>query len=182
MWWAVSTVAIGVLLSGWWLVPFGLEHAYSSSMGYTNVEGWAQYFREADAWALVLAGIGAITAVVTRSRFGITVTVLGIAFALATAVDPQGSLYNVRLLPLWFISVYLMAAWAFGTWCVIVAKAWRRAQDRRLQAADANPWSDGPLPQRPWEEPRSPGEPAAEAGYVMTPADLHRHGAGDPPR
>ena len=26
-WWAVSTVAIGVLLSGWWLVPFGLEHA-----------------------------------------------------------------------------------------------------------------------------------------------------------
>ena len=63
-------------------------------------------------------GIGAITAVVTRSRFGITVTVLGIASALATAVDPQGSLYNVRLLPLWFISVYLMAAWAFGTWCI----------------------------------------------------------------
>ena len=118
LWWAVSTVAIGLLLSGWWLVPFGLEHAYSSSMGYTNVEGWAQYFREADAWALVLAGIGAITAVVTRSRFGITVTVLGIVSALATAVDPQGSLYNVRLLPLWFISVYFMAAWAFGTWCV----------------------------------------------------------------
>ncbi len=90
LWWACSTVAIGLLLSGWWLVPFGLEHAYSSSMGYTNVEGWAQYFREADAWALVLAGIGAITAVVTRSRFGITVTVLGIAFALATAVGPAG--------------------------------------------------------------------------------------------
>ena len=169
LWWAVSTVAIGVLLSGWWLVPFGLEHAYSSSMGYTNVEGWAQYFREADAWALVLAGIGAITAVVTRSRFGITVTVLGIAFVLATAVDPQGSLYNVRLLPLWFISVYLMAAWAFGTWCVIVATAWRRARDSRWQAAERTPWSDGPLPRRPWEEPRSPGEPAAEAGYVMTP-------------
>ena len=56
LWWAGSTVAIGLLLSGWWLVPFGLLHAYSSSMGYTNVEGWAQYFREADAWALVLAG------------------------------------------------------------------------------------------------------------------------------
>ena len=57
LWWAGSTVGIGLLLTGWWLVPFGLEHAYSSSMGYTNVEGWAQYFREADAWALVLAGI-----------------------------------------------------------------------------------------------------------------------------
>jgi hypothetical protein len=161
LWWACSTVAIGVLLSGWWLVPFGLEHAYASSMGYTNVEGWAQYFREADAWALVLAGIGAITAVVTRSRFGITVTVLGVAFALATAADPQGSLYNVRLLPLWFLSVYLMAAWAFGTWCIIVATAWRRAQDRRWKAAEAIPW----------DEPVSAGEPAlgAEPSAWMPP-------------
>ena len=63
-----------------------------------------------------------------RSRFGITVTVLGIASALATALDPQGSLYNVRLLPLWFISVYFMAAWAFGTGCIAVATAWRRAR------------------------------------------------------
>src|SRR5580700_5290744 len=132
LWWAGSTVGIGLLLSGFWLVPFGLEHAYTTSMGYTNVEGWAQYFREADAWALVLAGIGAVTAVVTRSRFGITVTVLGIVSAVATAVDPQGSLYNVRLLPLWFISVYFMAAWAFGTWCMIVAIAWGRARDSRV--------------------------------------------------
>ena len=79
-----------LLLSGWWLVPFGLEHAYSSSMGYTNVEGWAQYFREADAWALVLAGIGAITAVVARSRFGITITVLGIAFGAGDRGRPAG--------------------------------------------------------------------------------------------
>ncbi len=150
MWWAGSTVAIGLLLSGWWLVPFGLEHAYSSSMGYTNVEGWAQYFREADAWALVLAGIGLITAVVTRSRFGITVTVLGIASAVATAVDPQGALYNVRLLPLWFLSVYFMAAWAFGTWCMIVAMAWRRARDRRWQeAAEMRPVVGGPPPPAP---------------------------------
>ena len=136
-------MGIGLLLTGWWLVPFGLEHAYSSSMGYTNVEGWAQYFREADAWALVLAGIGAITAVVTRSRFGITVTVLGIVSAVATAVDPQGSLYNVRLLPLWFLSVYFMAAWAFGTWCVIVAMAWRRARDRRGRRLTRSSWPEG---------------------------------------
>jgi len=171
LWWAVSTVAIGLLLSGWWLVPFGLEHAYSSSMGYTNVEGWAQYFREADAWALVLAGIGAITAVVTRSRFGITVTVLGIAFALATAADPQGSLYNVRLLPLWFISVYLMAAWAFGTWCVIVAMAWRRARDRRWEAADEEIWTAVAPSDLPWAEPGFPvgPEPQGGNGFMLGP-------------
>ena len=170
LWWAGSTVGIGLLLSGWWLVPFGLLHAYSSSMGYTNVEGWAQYFREADAWALVLAGLGAIAAVLTRSRFGITVTVLGIVSALATAVDPQGSLYNVRLLPLWFISVYLMAAWAFGTGCIAVATAWRRAREHRWEeATEVAPWSESPPPRRPWEEPRTPGEMASEAGRIIAP-------------
>ena len=34
LWWAGSTSAIGLLLPGWWLVPFGLEHAYSTPMGY----------------------------------------------------------------------------------------------------------------------------------------------------
>jgi hypothetical protein len=169
LWWAGSTVAIGLLLSGWWLAPFGLEHAYSSSMGYTNVEGWAQYFREADAWALVLAGLGLLTAVITRSRFGITVTTLGIASALATALDPQGSLYNVRLLPLWFISVYFMAAWAFGTGCMAVATAWRRSQDRHGERAAEVPWSADSRPIPPWERPTAPRPRGSGADDVMTP-------------
>jgi hypothetical protein len=100
---------------------------------------------------------------------------------LATAVDPQGSLYNVRLLPLWFISVYLMAAWAFGTWCVIVATAWRRARDRRWQAAEATPWdelgfSDGSVPEAVplgWTPPAPPAPPprrwgpAAVSGAIL---------------
>ena len=139
LWWAASTVLVGILLTGVWLGPFGLEHAYSISMGYTNVEGWALYFREADTWALVLAGLGAITAVVVRSRFGISITLLGIASGVATAIDPQGSLYNVRLLPLWFISVYLMAAWAFGTGCIAVAMWWRRLRLRRWERTTALP-------------------------------------------
>ena len=114
--------------------------------------------------------------VVVRSRFGITVTVLGIASAVATAVDPQGSLYNVRLLPLWFLSVYFMAAWAFGTVCIAVATAWRRARDRRW--AGRRPKRPrgrrGPPPHRPWEEPRTAGEPASGG---QPPPDPPRAGA-----
>ena len=156
LWWASSTVGIGLLLSGWWLVPFGLLHSYTTSMGYTNVEGWALYFREADAWALIVAGIGVCMAILVRSRFGITVTVLGVLSALATALDPQGSLYNVRLLPLWFISVYLMAAWTFGTACILVAQAWRRSQARRWEAYEQAPWANNPPRHGLWEEPRTP--------------------------
>jgi hypothetical protein len=158
LWWAGSTVGIGLLLTGWWLVPFGLEHAYTTSMGYVNVEGWAQYFREADAWALILAGLGAVTAFLVRSRFGITMTVLGIASALATALDPQGSLYNVRLLPLWFISVYLMAAWTFGVGCIAVAGWWRRARHWEAAREEA-----------PWAEPRSHVDLVVSADDVLTP-------------
>jgi len=164
LWWAGSTVGIGLLLSAWWLVPFGLEHAYTTSMGYTNVEGWAQYFREADAWALVLAGLGAVTAFLVRSRFGITLTVLGIASALATALDPQGSLYNVRLLPLWFISVYLMAAWAFGTGCIAIAQRWRQVRARQWEEqAQAALWVQDPPPEGIGEEP------SGDAGAALTP-------------
>ena len=183
LWWAGSTVGIGLLLSGWWLVPFGLEHAYTTSMGYTNVEGWAQYFREADAWALVTAGIGVVVCFFVRSRFGITLTVLGIASAVATAVDPQGSLYNVRLLPLWFISVYLMAGWSFGMICVAVARLWRRMRQRRwdeVQAAramfeevpgtlDAD-WDRTARQDEPTYEVRDPFTPRHAPAYRWGPA------------
>ncbi len=138
LWWAVSTVAIGLLLSGWWLVPFGLDHAYATSMGYVNLHNYGSlFFPEADAWALVLAGIGFCIAVAVRSRFGLTVTALGVCSAFAMVLDPQGSLYNVRLLPLWFISVYLMAAWAFGMLCIAVAVAWRRMRLRQWEDYEA---------------------------------------------
>ena len=133
LWRAFSTVGTGLLLSAWWLVPFGLEHAYSTSMDYQNLYGWGLFFPEADTWALVLAGLGALAAIIVRSRFGITVTVLGVVSALALVLDPQADLYNVRLLPLWFISVYLMAAWAFGAGCIGAAEWWARARSRRAR-------------------------------------------------
>jgi hypothetical protein len=171
LWRAASTVVIGLMLTAWWLVPFGLDRAYSTSMGYINVNTLAQFFPEADAWALVLAGAGVVGALCLRSRFGLTVSFLGIGFALAVTFDPQGSLYNVRLLPLWFISVYLMAAWALGTFCIAVAVWWRRLRAQRWEeeAMMVAPWAGGPAPHRPWGEARGPGERAAEAGYVSTP-------------
>jgi hypothetical protein len=139
LWRAVSTAGIGLLLTAFWLVPFGLERAYATSMGYVNLTTYLQQlFPEADTWALVLAAFGVVMAVVLRSRFGLTVTILGTGFALAEVFDPQGSLYNVRLLPMWFVSVYLMAAWAFGVGCILLARGWRRAKQRRWDQWEAS--------------------------------------------
>jgi hypothetical protein len=124
LWLAGSTVAVGLLLSGWWLVPFGLRGAYSTSMGYTNLTDFATLLLpRADWWALVIAAIGVVLAVALRSRFALLFAVLGGLSALALVVDPQGKLYNVRLLPLWFACVYLLAAWVLGV-VVVVGARW----------------------------------------------------------
>jgi hypothetical protein len=39
---------------------------------------------------------------------------------------------------MWFISVYLMAAWAFGVGCILVARGWRRAKQRRWEQWEAS--------------------------------------------
>jgi hypothetical protein len=139
LWRAGSTVGIGVLISAFWLVPFELDRAYATSMGYVNLTTYLnQLFPEADTWVLVLAGIGVLLAVALRSRFGLTMTALGAAFALGEVFDPQGSLYNVRLLPMWFLSVYLLAGWAFAVGCVLAARAWRHAMQVRWERYEAS--------------------------------------------
>ena len=96
---------------------------------------------------------------------------LGIASAVATAIDPQGSLYNVRLLPLWFISVYLMAAWAFGTGCIAAAEWWRRLRRRRWATVEAEGalLAQGAPDVQPWEDGRIPLDPAPGVGGALAP-------------
>lgn len=128
-WWSASTVGLGLLLSSWWLGPFVLDHAYSTQMGYTNVTDFTTlFFPHADLWALLAAGVAVVVAVLTRSRFGILFSALGGGCALAIRFDPQGALYNVRLLPLWFLCVYLMVGWLASLAARYMALAWR---DRR---------------------------------------------------
>ncbi|HUA96541.1 MAG TPA: DNA gyrase modulator, partial [Acidimicrobiales bacterium] len=112
LWWGASTVGLGIALSSWWLVPFFLDHDYATQMGYVNVSTFRTLlFPGGDLWALWAAAVAVPVALLLRSRFGILFSVLGALSALGLIVDPQGALYNVRLLPLWFLCVYLMVGW-----------------------------------------------------------------------
>jgi hypothetical protein len=125
LWWALSSMGIGGLLVAFWWVPFGADQAYATSMGYTNVHTFvAILLPQADWWVLILAGLSAVAALVLRSRFGILMILLGGLFLLAVIFDPQGSLYNVRFLPLWFLPVYLLAGWGVATAVTGLADLW----------------------------------------------------------
>jgi hypothetical protein len=126
LWWGVSTMAIGGLLVAFWWVPFGLEQAYSSSMGYVDVHTFVTILLpQADWWVLILAGLSAVAAFALRSRFGILMALLAGVAALTVIFDPQSSsLYNVRFLPLWFLPVYLLAGWGIATAVTAAVDLW----------------------------------------------------------
>jgi hypothetical protein len=83
-----------------------------------------------------------VTAFALRSRFGILMTLLAGIFAAAVIFDPQGSLYNVRFLPLWFLPVYLLVGWGIATavtgavdlWPWVRDTAWPWVGERALLA------------------------------------------------
>jgi hypothetical protein len=132
LWWGVSTVGIGLLLVAFWWVPFGTEQAYATSLGYVNVHTFvAILFPQADWWALILAGLSAIAAFALRSRFGILMALLAGIFAAAVIFDPQGSLYNTRFLPLWFLPVYLLVGWGVATAVTGAVDLWEWWAQRR---------------------------------------------------
>jgi hypothetical protein len=144
--WGVVTIGIGVLLVAFWWVPFGTEQAYATSLGYVNVHTFvAILLPEADWWALILAGLAAVTAFALRSRFGILMTLLAGIFAAAVIFDPQASLFNTRFLPLWFLPVYLLCGWGIATavtgavdlWPWLRDTAWPWAGERVLLALAA---------------------------------------------
>lgn len=163
VWWGTSTAVVGVFLSAWWLVPFGLRLPYSTSMNYANITTYVSIlFPHADLWALFIAGVGVLVAVAVRSRFGVLFAVLGGLSALALVVDPQGSLYNVRFLPLWFLCVYLLAGWVFA---VAVAAGARWLRRDRLAAWVHGRNGEGPSTR---SRPEPPGwAPGAVAGPLL---------------
>jgi hypothetical protein len=192
LWWGVSTIAIGLLLVAFWWVPFGTEQAYATSLGYVNVHTFvAILFPQADWWVLILAGLSAIAAFAVRSRFGILMALLAGIFALAVIFDPQGSLYNTRFLPLWFLPVYLLAGWGVATavtgfvdlwpWLRDTAWPWVRQTVVQARAALRRWWwrrkgASPPEPvalaaaghrRRPVPRGRSPWPTAAVAGPLV---------------
>jgi hypothetical protein len=171
LWWGISSMAIGGLLVAFWWVPFGTEQAYSSSLGYVNIHTFvAILFPQADWWALILAGLSAVAAFALRSRFGILMALLAGLFALGVIVDPQASLYNVRLLPLWFLPVYLLAGWGVATavtgavdlwtWLRDTAWTWLRHTAWPWLRYTAWPWLvDAVIRARNWRRRTASGKP-----------------------
>ncbi len=177
-WWVVSSVGAGALLTAWWWVPFILQQSFTTSMGYTNVRTFVDtLLPEPDRWALVLAAVGVVIGILRRQRGVLLLGGLGIASLLAVLFDPQGKLYNVRFLPLWFLCAYLLAGITVTEGLVLLARLWRAARTALWRAtvgltpawgskqSDEGWPPEEPLPELP-RRPRWRSAPAALGGPI----------------
>jgi hypothetical protein len=137
--WLAPVLPIAGLLSAFWVLPFFWQRAFVNDMGWekipypTEANGqrslsgtlfsfgddtyWEFLIPRSSVdspndlrWVLALACVGLVLSIAFRIRAGMLlagfVLVAGVAFVLA----PQGRLWNARLLPFYYLSLYLLAA------------------------------------------------------------------------
>ncbi len=123
----VWTAIMGVtsaLLASFWVLPFFANRALLNDMGWGKERRYvAALWDRGDNFGdqtflinspplqvlIVLAVIGLILSGARRVRLGMALGIVAIVFAGAFLVLPEGRLWNVRLLPFYYLSINLLA-------------------------------------------------------------------------
>jgi len=159
--WSLPVAAVGGLLSAWWLLPFIWQRDYMNDMGWekigTGVESGMKLFGEtivnyrdalqpeAMKWWLVFAVISFAVSLLFRRRIGIFLGLIAVIAAIGFVYAPQGQLWNARLLPFWYLSLYLLVGYLIGEIGYGISRLvnfWV-ARSRLEQAADGAGTSSG---------------------------------------
>jgi hypothetical protein len=160
VWWLTSVVGGAFLLAAWWAVPFVTEQAYSTTMGWQNVTTFqALLAPSADVWALVLAFVGIVIASIRFDRTLLALAVPGVVAALFVLLAPQSALYNTRVLPIWWICIYLIAGYGVAELLIMVARGWRNLRE-------ALRWVPPPVPVGPGPAFATGGPSVAVSAFV----------------
>jgi len=118
----ITVLPVAGLISAFWTVPFYLRHGYMNDMGWEKKVNYANYLfsrttldpqlsnRPGIEYLLVLAAVGALLSIVYRRRGGLFWLAMGVIAAIAFLYMPQGRLWNARLLPFYYLAIYLLGA------------------------------------------------------------------------
>jgi hypothetical protein len=132
-WWLLTVGAVGALLTAWWTFPFVYRRAYMNDMGWEKLtKYWENLFpgRIGESitrlfghtptanvpgdltWVIVFALVGFGVSIALRRHVGIYLGTLAIVTAVVFRVAPQSRFWNARLLPFFYLTLYLLAALA----------------------------------------------------------------------
>ncbi|MGF1599346.1 MAG: hypothetical protein ACFCVK_20945 [Acidimicrobiales bacterium] len=108
--WLLVTGPTAALLSCFWLAPFYLREPYFNDMGWERLEDIGPPMLTVPMKvALPLAAVGIVAALAMRERIGILFAATGLISAAAVANLGEGPLWNARLLPFYYLSIYVVA-------------------------------------------------------------------------
>ena len=109
--WMLSVGPVAVLVAAFWLLPFVVRHPYFNDMGWEPLTEFGPKMLTAPMRvALPLAGIGLVLSLATRDRIGLVFSTTALVAAAAVTNLPPGALWNERLLPFYYLSIYMAAA------------------------------------------------------------------------
>ena len=137
--WLACVLPVAGLISAFWVLPFAWQRAYVNDMGWGKLPyasadngfrslsgalftfGGETYWKyliprpDVDAlndmrWVLALAAMGLVLSIAFRVRAGVVLAGCALVMAVAFVVLPEGRLWNARLLPFYYLCLYLLAA------------------------------------------------------------------------
>ncbi len=109
--WLLVVGPVSALLSFIWLVPFYAQSKYFNDMGWERLQDTVPALLTTPMKiAIPVAVIGAVFSVAMRDRIGMLFSLMAMLSAAGVLNLPHGRLWNARLLPFFYLSVYVVAA------------------------------------------------------------------------
>ena len=109
--WLLLTGPAAALLAAFWLVPFVGRRDLFNDMGWERLDEVGEAMLTGPMQiALPLAVLGGVVSFATRERLGMLFSIHALTFASAVANLGESKLWNARLLPFFYLSVYCLAA------------------------------------------------------------------------
>ncbi len=147
--WTMVMGAMAGLLAAFWVLPFFWNRSLLNDMGWGKERRYvAALWNRSGSFGdqeflvndpplqlfVILAVIGAVVFAIRRVRLGMALSIVALVFALAFVLLPEGRLWNVRIVPFYYLAVFLsggLAVAEMGRW---VAEAWPARGSRSSDA------------------------------------------------
>ena len=120
--WAATMGATAGLSSAFWLLPFWWRSDHLNDMAWDKLIWFRSYLWDRDRMAadfltndpplqpvIIAAVVGTLLSILFRRRLGLILALCALVLGLAFIHLPEGRLYNGRLLPAYYLSLYLLA-------------------------------------------------------------------------
>jgi len=125
--WLLTSGVVAAALTAFWTLPFVFNHPEFNDMGWVKrTDFGVALFTPQMRIALPLAMIAAIGGIAERRRVPMQFKALAAAVATAVIALPEAALWNARLLPFWYLTVWMLAGLGIATmagWAAQLARS-----------------------------------------------------------